>query len=110
MYSKRLVWFCFLLNNLFGFNCLGQDLFFEKISGREANPVTQIHGIAKDSIGYIWFGSWNGAHRYDGRTFDFFLPQSKEQDFIAQQSDTQYCFRQQIGTLVFNLRQEIRPI
>ena len=67
MYRKSLVWFCFLLNNLFVFNCLGQDLFFEKISGREANPVTQIHGIAKDSIGYIWFGSWNGAYRYERR-------------------------------------------
>ena len=49
-----------------------QNLFFEKISGREANPVTQIHGIAKDSVGYIWIGSWNGAYRYDGKTFDFF--------------------------------------
>ncbi|WP_170860881.1 hybrid sensor histidine kinase/response regulator transcription factor [Flavobacterium fluvii] len=56
---------------------MGQDLFFEKISGREANPVTQIHGIAKDSIGYIWFGSWNGAYRYDGRTFDFFYHNPK---------------------------------
>lgn len=77
MYRKRLVLFCFLLNNLFVLNCLGQDLFFEKISGREANPVTQIHGIAKDSIGYIWFGSWNGAYRYDGRTFDFFYHNPK---------------------------------
>lgn len=49
-----------------------QNLFFEKISGREINPVTQIHGITKDSVGYIWIGSWNGAYRYDGKTFDFF--------------------------------------
>lgn len=49
-----------------------QNLFFEKITGREVNPVTQIHGIAKDSVGYIWIGSWNGAYRYDGRTYDFF--------------------------------------
>ena len=49
-----------------------QNLFFEKISGREVNPVTQIHGIAKDSVGYIWIGSWNGAYRYDGKSFDFY--------------------------------------
>lgn len=49
-----------------------QNLFFEKITGREVNPVTQIHGIAKDSVGYIWIGSWNGAYRYDGKTFDFY--------------------------------------
>ena len=72
MFRKLFVIFYFLLFNLFVSNCLGQELFFEKISGREANPVTPIHGIAKDSIGYIWFGSWNGAYRYDGRTFDFF--------------------------------------
>lgn len=50
----------------------GQNLFFEKITGRDVNPVTQIHGIAKDSVGYIWIGSWNGAYRYDGKTFDFY--------------------------------------
>lgn len=55
-----------------------QNLFFEKISSREANPVTQIHGIAKDSIGYMWFGSWNGAYRYDGKTFDFFYHNPKD--------------------------------
>jgi signal transduction histidine kinase/DNA-binding response OmpR family regulator/ligand-binding sensor domain-containing protein len=78
MFKKRFVLFYFLLNNLFGFNCFGQDLFFEKISGREANPVTEIHGIAKDSVGYVWFGSWNGAYRYDGRTFDFFYHNPKD--------------------------------
>ncbi|MES2240980.1 MAG: helix-turn-helix domain-containing protein [Bacteroidota bacterium] len=60
------VYFCCLV----GLNA--QNLFFEKITGREVNPVTQIHGIAKDSVGYIWIGSWNGAYRYDGRTYDFF--------------------------------------
>lgn len=53
-------------------NLSAQNLFFEKITGKEANPVTQIHGIAKDSVGYIWIGSWNGAYRYDGKTFDFY--------------------------------------
>lgn len=64
--SFLVVYFCYLT----GVNA--QNLFFEKITGREANPVTQIHGIAKDSVGYIWIGSWNGAYRYDGKTFDFF--------------------------------------
>ncbi|WP_281637888.1 hybrid sensor histidine kinase/response regulator transcription factor [Flavobacterium marginilacus] len=53
-------------------NLNAQNLFFEKITGRDIKPVTQIHGIVKDSLGYIWIGSWNGAYRYDGRTFDFF--------------------------------------
>ncbi len=78
MYRKSFVLFYLVLTNLFVTNCVGQELFFEKISGREANPVTQIHGIAKDSIGYVWFGSWNGAYRYDGRTFDFFYHNPKD--------------------------------
>lgn len=72
MYRKGLVLVYFLLNNLFVYNCLGQELFFEKISGQEIDPSTSIHGIAKDSTGYIWFGSWNGVYRYDGKTFDYY--------------------------------------
>jgi signal transduction histidine kinase/ligand-binding sensor domain-containing protein/CheY-like chemotaxis protein len=72
MYRKGLVLVYFLLNNLFVYNCLGQELFFEKISGQEIDPSTSIHGIAKDSVGYIWFGSWNGVYRYDGKTFDYY--------------------------------------
>ncbi|OOV17285.1 hybrid sensor histidine kinase/response regulator transcription factor [Flavobacterium sp. LM4] len=53
-------------------NLDAQNLFFEKITSKELNPVTQIHGIAKDSVGYIWIGSWNGSYRYDGKTFDFY--------------------------------------
>lgn len=78
MYRKSFVLFYLVLTNLFVTNCLSQELFFEKISGRETNPVTQIHGIAKDSIGYVWFGSWNGAYRYDGKTFDFFYHNPKD--------------------------------
>ena len=72
---KKQSW-SFLVLLVFNFLCISelkaQELFFEKITGREVNPVTQIHGIAKDSVGYIWIGTWNGAYRYDGRTFDFF--------------------------------------
>lgn len=78
MYRKSFVLFYLVLANLFVTNCVSQELFFEKISGRDANPVTQIHGIAKDSIGYVWFGSWNGAYRYDGKTFDFFYHNPKD--------------------------------
>jgi ligand-binding sensor domain-containing protein len=68
MYRKGLVLFYLVL----GYNCFGQELFFEKISGQDIDPSTSIHGIAKDSIGFVWFGSWNGAFRYDGKTFDYY--------------------------------------
>jgi len=72
MFRKFFVLVYMLLVNLCLAELNAQNLFFEKITGREVNPVTQIHGIAKDSVGYIWIGSWNGAYRYDGKTFDFF--------------------------------------
>lgn len=72
MYREGVVLVYFVLVNLFGFNCFGQELFFEKVSGQDIDPSTSIHGIAKDSIGYIWFGSWNGAYRYDGKTFNYY--------------------------------------
>ncbi|KDN55070.1 hybrid sensor histidine kinase/response regulator transcription factor [Flavobacterium seoulense] len=80
--KKQQIWFCIVSFFVFSLLSLSglkaQNLFFEKISGRDANPVTQIHGITKDSIGYIWFGSWNGAYRYDGKTFDFFYHNPKD--------------------------------
>lgn len=71
-----------------------QDLFFEKITGQEFNPITSIHAIAKDSIGYMWFGSWNGAYRYDGQSFELFyhddtdkasLPNNRIRNIISDQ-------------------------
>ncbi|MCW3807126.1 hybrid sensor histidine kinase/response regulator transcription factor [Plebeiibacterium marinum] len=46
-----------------------QDLFFEKVSGIPNSPNTEIHGIVKDSIGYIWFGTYDGLYRYNGNSF-----------------------------------------
>jgi signal transduction histidine kinase/ligand-binding sensor domain-containing protein len=70
--NKKIYLCFFFISFLCITNLNAQNLFFEKITSRELNPVTQIHGIAKDSVGYIWIGSWNGAYRYDGKTFDFY--------------------------------------
>ncbi|MEL1242577.1 hybrid sensor histidine kinase/response regulator transcription factor [Flavobacterium flavipallidum] len=78
MRKKDLLILLFLITNLFVTNCLGQHLFFEKISGQEIDPSTSIHGIAKDSVGYIWFGSWNGVYRYDGKAFDYYYHNPKD--------------------------------
>ncbi|HYX08222.1 MAG TPA: two-component regulator propeller domain-containing protein, partial [Bacteroidales bacterium] len=73
---------------------IAQSLFFEKVTGKTINPVTQIHGIAKDSAGYIWFGSWNGAYRYDGGSFDLYrhisgdsasLPNNRIRNIVTDQ-------------------------
>ncbi len=50
-----------------------QSLFFDRISGLTDHPNTSIYGISKDSLGYMWFGSWNGVYRYNGKDFKHFI-------------------------------------
>ncbi|MGY5356170.1 hybrid sensor histidine kinase/response regulator transcription factor [Wenyingzhuangia sp. IMCC45467] len=84
--------FCLLFFN----RITSQNLFFEKVTGNEISPITSIHGIAKDSIGYIWFGSWNGAYRYDGKSFDLYTHKPNDSSSIPNNrirnivSDKQY--------------------
>ncbi|MFB6319705.1 two-component regulator propeller domain-containing protein [Saccharicrinis sp. FJH54] len=67
----RVLMFIFII--VYGY-CKGysQDLFFEIEKGKDISPNTSIHGIAKDSLGYIWFGSWSGLYRFDGNNYDVF--------------------------------------
>lgn len=51
---------------------IAQNLFFERITGQALTPNTPVHGIVKDSLGYIWFGSWDGLYRYNGLEFEVF--------------------------------------
>jgi len=44
------------------------------ISRREGLSNGAVNTIAKDSEGYIWFGTWNGLNRYDGSSIERFLP------------------------------------
>lgn len=66
----------FLMRLLLACTCLfsvhGQELFFEQVTGSGEVPNTSIHGIAKDSMGFIWVGSWHGLYRYDGVQFEVF--------------------------------------
>ncbi|MCW3805482.1 hybrid sensor histidine kinase/response regulator transcription factor [Plebeiibacterium marinum] len=56
-----------------GTNLLSNSLFFEKIEGLPNMPNTPIHGIVKDSIGYIWFGTENGLYRFNGLDFELYI-------------------------------------
>jgi len=46
------------------------------ISRREGLSNGAVNTIAKDSEGYVWFGTWNGLNRYDGNTIVTYLPGS----------------------------------
>ena len=53
-------------------SAINQELFFEHVTGTGEMPNTSIHGIAKDSMGFIWIGSWHGLYKYDGSNFEVF--------------------------------------
>ncbi len=44
------------------------------ISRREGLSNGAVNSIAKDSEGYIWFGTWNGLNKYNGSNIVTYLP------------------------------------
>jgi signal transduction histidine kinase/ligand-binding sensor domain-containing protein len=45
------------------------DLRFTKVLASNGAPATTITTIAKDSLGFYWFGTMDGLLRYDGTSF-----------------------------------------
>lgn len=47
-------------------------LKFSHLTVNNGLPQNSIHAIAKDKYGFMWFGTWGGACRYDGYSFKVF--------------------------------------
>lgn len=47
-------------------------LKFNHLTVNDGLPQNSIHSIAKDKYGFMWFGTWCGACRYDGYSFKVF--------------------------------------
>ncbi|MBU2280134.1 MAG: diguanylate cyclase [Gammaproteobacteria bacterium] len=45
------------------------DYFRESWTTRDGLPHNTINSIVQSKDGYLWFATWEGAARYDGRTF-----------------------------------------
>ncbi|MCW3789512.1 two-component regulator propeller domain-containing protein [Plebeiibacterium sediminum] len=67
-----------IITFLFVHKVSANNLFFEKIEGITTVPNTSIHGIVKDSIGYIWFGTENGLYRFNGLDFERYANQETD--------------------------------
>jgi diguanylate cyclase (GGDEF)-like protein len=48
------------------------DYFRESWTTRDGLPHNTINSIIQSKDGYLWFATWEGAARYDGRTFTVF--------------------------------------
>ena len=49
-----------------------RDYFRESFTTREGLPHNTINDIAQSGDGYLWLATWEGAARFDGRTFQVF--------------------------------------
>jgi signal transduction histidine kinase/ligand-binding sensor domain-containing protein/DNA-binding response OmpR family regulator len=47
-------------------------LKFDHLTVDNGLPQNHVHSIAKDKYGFMWFGTWYGACRYDGYSFKVF--------------------------------------
>ena len=77
-------------------NIFSNNLFFEKVEGLTNMPNTSIHGIVKDSVGYIWFGTENGLYRFNGLDFELYdnpktdsvsMPGNRIRNMVLDQED-----------------------
>ena len=53
------------------------DYFKDSWSTQEGLPHNSINAIAQTSDGYLWFATWEGVARYNGREFRFYERSSK---------------------------------
>ncbi len=52
--------------------CLKADINY--LSNRNGLSNSSVTCIYQDSQGFMWFGTWDGLNRYDGRQFDIYRP------------------------------------
>jgi hypothetical protein len=48
------------------------EYFIETWSTKDGLPHNSINAIAQTREGYLWFGTWEGFARYNGKTFQIF--------------------------------------
>ncbi|MGE4434559.1 MAG: two-component regulator propeller domain-containing protein [Bacteroidales bacterium] len=56
-------------------------LKFDHLSVSNGLPQNTVHSIVKDKFGFMWFGTWSGACRYDGYTFKVFRSNNDSTSF-----------------------------
>ncbi len=50
----------------------GSDIVFQQLTSKDGLQNNNIYSILQDDYGFIWFGTENGLHRYDGLAFTLF--------------------------------------
>ncbi len=79
---------CFFLVISFNASVLAQkqSIHFEHLTQQDGIKQPQILSIYQDNHGFIWFGTYNGLHRYNG--YDMKVYMAKEEDSTSLLSPT----------------------
>jgi transcriptional regulator with GAF, ATPase, and Fis domain/ligand-binding sensor domain-containing protein len=59
------------------------ELEFEHITAADGLPANTVYWITQDSLGFLWFSTWNGLARYDGYTFKQFVPEPDNPNSVS---------------------------
>ena len=60
-----------------------QDMRFEHITNKQGLSQNTIGCISQDSIGFLWFGTYDGLNRYDGYNFKIFKHDPEDSTSIS---------------------------
>lgn len=60
-----------------------QNIKFEHITARDGLSQASVTSIEQDSLGFLWFGTYDGLNRYDGYSFKVFKKNPKNPNSIS---------------------------
>ena len=86
--NRLLLFFTLHLITLIRLCAQNQSTSFERISFEKLQSQIHILSILKDSKGYVWFGTYNGAYRYDGTRFSHFMNSFDDSTSISHNAVT----------------------
>jgi signal transduction histidine kinase/ligand-binding sensor domain-containing protein/DNA-binding response OmpR family regulator len=73
--------FSLFLAPVFQLDAQNTDLKFDHLTVNNGLPQNSVYSIVKDKYGFMWFGTWGGAVRFDGYTTKVF--RASDSDTIA---------------------------
>ncbi|MCV9386513.1 two-component regulator propeller domain-containing protein [Reichenbachiella ulvae] len=85
--SRKTASYRFLLHLVFcfaSFSVGGQNIDYQNLSIREGLSHNSVFSVLQDNYGYIWLGTSNSLHRFDGYEFRTYQNERERKDGISQ--------------------------
>ena len=82
VYQLRAVYCIFIFNISFIF-AQTPTIYFDHLTTADGLSQNTVISICQDSIGFMWFGTYNGLNRYDGYTIKRFIHNSNDSTSIS---------------------------